>query len=121
MTHFKGEKPTKKETEVAKNYLSADELNILNRMVTAYLEIAEIQALDRKPMYMSDWIKQLDSFLTMTGKEILQHPGGISHKKAIEKAHTEYAVYKEKIKNRLSPVEKDFLAQIEHKTKDLKK
>jgi hypothetical protein len=71
LTSFKGEIPTKNETEIAKNYLSEDELNILNRMVTAYLEIAEIQALERTPMYMADWIKQLDTFLKMTGKEIL--------------------------------------------------
>ena len=121
LTSFKGEIPTKKETEIAKNYLSENELNILNRMVTAYLEIAEIQALDRTPMYMADWIKQLDVFLKMTGKEILQHSGKISHQKAIEKAHTEYEIYKEKIKNRITQVEKDFIKHIENKTKSLKK
>ena len=118
---FSGEVPTKDETEIAKNYLSEDELNILNRMVTAYLEIAEIQALDRTPMYMGDWIKQLDVFLKMTNKEILQHSGKISHQKAIEKAHSEFEIYKEKIKNRITQVEKDFIKHIEGKTKDLKK
>ncbi len=118
LTNFKGKVPTKKETEIAKNYLSKKELNILNRMVTAYLEIAEIQALDRTPMYMSDWVKQLDLFLTMTGKEILQHSGKISHKKAIEKAHTEYEIYKEKTKNKITQVEKDFMKQIENKLDD---
>ncbi len=118
---FRGEAPTKDETEIAKNYLSEDELNILNRMVTAYLEIAEIQALDRTPMYMGDWIKQLDIFLKMTNKEILQHSGKISHQKAIEKAHSEFEIYKEKIKNRITQVEKDFMKHIESKTKDLKK
>jgi len=121
LTNFKGEIPTKKEIEIAKNYLSADELNILNRMVTAFLEIAEIQALDRTPMYMADWIVQLDSFLKMTNKEILQHSGTISHQKAIEKAHSEYEIYKEKIKNRITQVEKDFIKQIESETKKLKK
>lgn len=121
LTNFKGEIPTKRETEIAKNYLNEDELNILNRMVTAYLEVAEIQALNQIPMYMNDWIKQLDAFLTMTNKEILQQSGSISHKQAIKKAHTEYAKYKEKIKNRISQVEKDFLKQIEDKTKRLKK
>ncbi len=121
LTYFKGNIPTKTETEIAKNYLSEDELNILNRMVTAYLEIAEIQALNRTPMYMSDWIKQLDTFLTMTGKEILQHSGKISHQKAIKKAHTEYETYKEKIKNRIAQVEKDFMKQVENKAKSLKK
>ena len=102
LTNFKGETPTKKEVEIAKNYLAEDELNILNRMVTAFLEIAEIQALDRTPMYMADWIMQLDTFLKMTNKDILQHSGNISHQKAIEKAHTEYGIYKEKIKNSLT-------------------
>ena len=121
LTNFKGEIPTKKEVEIAKNYLTKDELNILNRMVTAFLEIAEIQALDRTPMYMIDWIKQLDTFLKMTNKNILQHSGTISHQKAIEKAHCEYEIYKEKIKNRITQVEKDFIKQIENKTKGLKK
>jgi hypothetical protein len=121
LTNFKGEIPTKKEVEVAKNYLAEDELNILNRMVTAFLEIAEIQALDRNPMYMVDWLKQLDAFLKMTNKNILQHYGAISHEKAIDKAHGEYQLYKEKIKNKITRVEKDFMKQIEHKTKGLKK
>jgi hypothetical protein len=121
LTHFKGEVPTKKETEIAKNYLNDDELNILNRMVTAFLEIAEIQALDRKPMYMSDWVKQLDNFLKLTNKDILQHTGTISHQQAIEKSQREYASYKEKIKNRISQVENDFIKQLAHKTKELKK
>lgn len=114
LTHFKGEIPNKKEVEIAKNYLAEDELNILNRMVTAFLEIAEIQALGRTPMYMADWIKQLDTFLKMTNKDILQHSGTISHQKAIEKAHSEYGIYKEKIKNRITQVEKDFIKQFEN-------
>lgn len=81
LTNFKGDKPTKKETEIAKNYLKKDELDILNRMVTAYLEVAELQALNRKPMYMSDWSARLDDFLTMTGNNILENAGEISLKK----------------------------------------
>lgn len=121
LTNFKGEIPTKKEVEIAKNYLAENELNILNRMVTAYLEIAEIQALNQTPMYMLDWIKQLDNFLSLTGKEILQNSGTISHKQAIKKAHTEYSKYKEKIKNRITHVEKDFIKQIEENAKKLKR
>jgi hypothetical protein len=121
LTNFKGENPTKKEVEIAKNYLKHYELDILNRMVTAFLEIAEIQALDRTPMYMSDWIKQLDVFLKMTNKDILQHSGTISHQQAIEKAHSEYEIYKKKISNKITQVEKDFIKQIESKTKILKK
>jgi hypothetical protein len=120
LTYYKGETPTKKEVEIAKNYLTENELNILNRMVTAFLEIAEIQALDRTPMYMSDWIKQLDNFLKLTNKNILQHSGSVSHQQAIKKAHGEYTIYKEKIKNRITQVEKDFIKQIENSTKRLK-
>ncbi len=120
LTNFKGTEPTKSEVEIAKNYLTEQELNILNRMVTAFLEIAEIQALDRTPMYMNDWIKQLDVFLKMTNKEILAHSGTISHQKAMDKAHQEYTIYKEKIKNKISQVEKDFIKQIESKAKELK-
>ncbi len=113
LTSFKGKHPSKQELEIAKNYLTEEELNILNRMVTAFLEIAEIQALNRTPIYMADWIKQLDSFLIMTGKEILSHSGTISHQKALEKAHLEYREYKQKVIDNISRVEKDFLKQIE--------
>ncbi len=119
LTNFKGSEPSKKEVEIAKNYLSADELDILNRMVTAYLEIAEIQALNRSPMYMKDWIEQLDDFLKMTNKNILQHNGTVSHKQAIEKAHKDYELYREKTKQQISQVEKDFIKHIENTTKNL--
>lgn len=120
LTSFKGNKPTKQETEIAKNYLNEDELNILNRMVTAYLEVAEIQAMNRTPMYMKDWVERLDGFLTMTGKNILTHAGSISHNMAIEKARTEYDKYKERIKNEITKVEVDFVKQIESTAKKLK-
>lgn len=121
LTSFKGKNPTKRETEIAKNYLSEAELNILNRMVTAFLEIAEIKALGRTPVYMAEWVKHLDDFLKITNKDILQYSGTISHKKAIEKAHREYVIYKEKNKNRITQVEKDCIKQIESRTKNLKK
>ena len=121
LTNFKGDKPTKKETEIAKNYLKKDELDILNRMVTAYLEVAELQALNRKPMYMNDWSARLDDFLTMTGNNILENAGKVSHQKALDKAHKEYGKYKEQIKNELSNVEKDFIKQIDTTAKKLKK
>ncbi|MFN0278858.1 MAG: virulence RhuM family protein [Pyrinomonadaceae bacterium] len=120
LTHFKGSKPTKQETEIAKNYLTAEELSVLNRMVTAYLELAELQALNRKPMYMKDWIKRLDDFLKMTGSEILEHGGDVSHQQAIEKASKEYAKYKELHKNDMSLAETHFVRQIEEKAKELK-
>ncbi len=121
LTSFKGENPIKKEIEVAKNYLNEEELNILNRMVTAYLEIAELQALNRKPMYMKDWIEKIDDFLKMTGNDILTHLGTVSHNQALEKANNEYKKYKEKRKNELSNVEKDFIKQIDNTSKTLKK
>lgn len=120
LTNFKGEKPTKKETEVAKNYLDDKELDVLNRMVTAYLELAELQALNRKPMYMNDWSTRLDDFLTMTGSDILTNAGKVSHQKALEKAHNEYEKYKEMVKNELSKAEKDFIKQIDSTSKKLK-
>jgi len=121
LTHFKGTHPTRQEIGVAKNYLNEDELNLLNRMVTAYIELAEIQAMGKTPMYMSDWIERLDDFLKMTGKDILSHAGKISHDKAIQKACDEYEKYKEKTKNELSRVEKDFIEYIDTTAKMLKK
>jgi hypothetical protein len=119
LTTFKGSKPTKQETEIAKNYLNEDELNLLNRIVTAYLELAELQALNRKPMYMKDWIARLDDFIRMTGIDILENAGTISHQQAIQKAKKEYEQYKVLIANELSTVEKDFIKQIEAKSKKL--
>jgi hypothetical protein len=119
LTNFKGNKPTKQEIEIAKNYLNQEELNMLNRMVTAYLELAEIQALNRKPMYMKDWIERLDDFLKMTGKEILQNTGTISHQQALDKAYAEYEKYKDKHKVEFSEAEKYFVKQIEQTAKKL--
>lgn len=121
LTNFKGEHPNKKEVTIAKNYLDAQELNVLNRMVTAYLELAELQALNRKPMYMKDWLQRADHFLQMTGNNILTHAGTISHTKALEKAHHSYEAYKEQIKNDLSKVEKDFIKQLDETQKQLKR
>ena len=120
LSNYKGKIPTKQETEVAKNYLAEDELDILNRIVTAYLELAEIQALNQEPMYMKDWIKQLDTFLKMTRKDILDHAGTVSHKQALEKAHSEYQKFKELRKNEISEVEKHFLQQVDETEKKLK-
>ena len=90
LTNYKGSQPTKQETEIAKNYLTTDELDILNRMVTAFLEIAEIQAISRQVMYMRDWVERLDGFLKLTNKNILDNAGSISHHDAIVKAHQAY-------------------------------
>jgi len=120
ITNLKGRSPTKQEVQTAKNYLDEKELNVLNRMVTAYIEVAELQALDQKPMYMKDWVGRLDDFLKMTGKNILDHAGQISHDKAMEKAHKEYLAYKEKTKNEPSKIEADFMLQLDEKVKRLK-
>jgi hypothetical protein len=120
LTNFKGENPSKKEIEVAKNYLDKNELDILNRIVTAYLEIAELQALNRKPMYMKDWVTRLDDFLTMTGNPILTDAGKISHKQALEKAEKEYQMYKKQVDNELSNIEKDLIKQLDNTSKKLK-
>jgi len=121
LTNFMGSRPTKSEAEIAKNYLSVEELEMLNRIVTAYIEVAEIQAMNKTPMYMRDWIMRLDDFLKMTGKEILEHAGKISHQIAMEKAHSEYEKYKELTKNELSLVEEDFISYIDTTAKMLKK
>ena len=119
LTTFKGKKPTQQETEIAKNYLNEDELNLLNRMVTAYLELAELQALNRKPMYMNDWIARLDEFLKMTGNTILDHAGSISHEKAVEKAKNEYQKFKATSLQQPTTAEEDFLKYIELTAKKL--
>ena len=106
LTNFKGNYPMKKETEIAKNYLTEEELNILNRMVSAYLDVAEINALDRHPMTMQDWIDELDSFLRMTRKDILKDSGKISHEQALKKAHEEYDKY---MQTHLTTAEQDYL------------
>ena len=109
LTTFSGDFPTQKDIGVAKNYLTADELQILNRLVSGYFEIAELQAMRHKPMYMSDYVETLDNILQSTGEAVLTDAGKISHKQAIEKAHSEYRKYQHE---HLSPVEKDYLAEI---------
>jgi hypothetical protein len=121
LTHFKGVRPAKQETEIAKNYLNEEELNILNRMVTAYLELAELQALNRRPMYMKDWIARLDDFLKMTGNDILTHAGKISHQKALEKARSEYEKYHQQQLQQPTQAEKDYIRHIEQAAKKLNK
>ncbi len=117
LTNFKGSVPTKAETEVAKNYLTTEELDFLNKLVTAYLDVAEVNALRMHAMTMSDWVKELDSFLTMTHNDILNSKGTISHEKALEKAHEEYDKY---MKTHLTQAEKDYLEIMGEDIKKLK-
>ncbi len=109
MTNWVGCNPDKTDSEVAKSYLDEQELGTLNRLVNFYLEFAELQAISRKPMYMADWIRKLDDFMKLSGREILSHTGKISHAEAIEKAHSEYARYKREQLAEPSRVELDFL------------
>lgn len=119
LTVFKGNHPRKEEVVVAKNYLDEKELNILNRITSAYLEFAELQAIRQIPMTMKDWIAKLDDFIKMTGSELLSNPGKISKLEAENKALAEYAKYKETIKDELSEVEKHFLASVKQTQKQL--
>ena len=112
LTSWSEKKIKKTDVEVAKNYLSESELDALNKIVTAYLDIAEVRALDHEPMYMKDWLETIDDYLKMTRREILSTAGRISHTKALDKAHDEYKKYKQKEKDRLSLVEKHFLESI---------
>lgn len=98
LTNYSGQKIKKQDIFIAKNYLDEDELNILNRLVNQYLEFAELQALQRKPMYMKDWIDKLHAFLTLNEKEILKHLGKVSHTDAEAFALQEFEKYKEKLK-----------------------
>ena len=112
MTTWMGDKPRKTDAEIAKNYLNEKEIDMLNRIVSMYLDFAELQALNRKPMYMRDWIEKLDDFLKLSGRDILEHAGKISHDKALEKAHVEYEKYWKERLNEPSSVERQFIEAV---------
>jgi len=117
LTTFTGDFPTKKDIAVAKNYLSETELKVLNNLVSAYFDLAEINAMEHKTMYMSDYVEQLDRILSGTGKEILEGAGSVSHKQALEKAEREYQKF---IQKNLSPVEQAYLETIRTLEKEAK-
>ena len=119
LTTWSGAMPTKPEAEIAKNYLTHEEIKSLNRIVSLYLDFAEMQAEEHRPMYMKDWINILDDFLRISRKDILTHAGKISAKLAKEKADHEYDKFKERTKNDLSPVEIHFLEKFEREQKRL--
>ena len=119
LTTWSGAMPTKPEAEIAKNYLTHEEIKSLNRIVSLYLDFAEMQAEEHRPMYMKDWINILDDFLCISRKDILNHAGKISAKLAKEKADQEYNKFKERTKNDLSPVEIHFLENFEREQKRL--
>ena len=113
MTVVKGSHPTLAEAKTAKNYLNEEELSTLNRLVSAYLDLAELQAMRRKPMYMKDWIARLDDYLRMTDSEVLQNAGTVSHALAEQKAKAEYEKYKRLHSSDPTPVELAFLDSVE--------
>lgn len=113
MLSFKGERPTQADALIAKNYCTEEELAVLNSIVSAYLEFAEMQARRRIPMYMADWIETLDGFLKLSKHEILTHAGKISAKTAELKAKEEYKKYKELQLNNISKAEKDYIEALE--------
>ena len=119
MTVIKGKRPTLAEAKTAKNYLNEDELGTLNRLVSAYLDLAELQAMRKKPMYMKDWIARLDDYLRMTDSEVLQNAGSVSHALAEQKAKQEFQKYKQLHSGDLTPVEQAFLESVEATAKRL--
>ena len=118
LSTFSGDFPTKKDVVIAKNYLSEKELKVLNNLVSAYFDLAEINAIEHNTMYMSDYVEQLDKILSSTGKGILENAGSVSHKQAVEKAEAEYQKF---IQKNLSPVEKEYLEVIKNLEKTAKK
>jgi len=120
LTSFSGPFPTLKDIGVAKNYLHEDELKILNNLVSGYFDLAEINAIEHKPMYMEDYIKQLDMVLSFGNRKLLNGAGVISHQQAIDKAKAEYRKYQEIT---LTPVEKaylDSIKELSHEANNLK-
>ena len=118
LTSFSGELPALKDIGVAKNYLEENEIKILNNLVSGYFDLAEINAIEHKPMYMDDYVKQLDSVLSSGNRKLLIGSGSVSHKQAIDKAREEYRKYQE---TTLTPVEKAYLDSIKEVSKEVKR
>ena len=118
LTSFKGDFPTLNDTKVAKNYLSEDELKILNNLVSGYFDLAEINAIEHRLMYMKDYVDRLDAVLISGNRDVLTDSGKISHKQALEKAEKEYRKYQ---RDNLSPVEKSYLESIKQTEKTAKR
>lgn len=112
LTSWSHETIRRSDVEIAKNYLTQQELDALNKIVTAYLDIAEVHALNQEPMYMKDWLETIDDYLKMTRRDILTDNGQITHRQALDKARSEYDKYKVLLDNTLSPVEQDFIESI---------
>ena len=118
LTSFSGELPALKDIGIAKNYLEENELRVLNNLVSGYFDLAEINAIEHKPMYMDDYVKQLDSVLSSGNRKLLTGAGSVSHKQALEKAKAEYRKYQVIT---LTPVEKAYLESIKEVSKEVKR
>lgn len=118
LTSFSGELPALKDIGIAKNYLEENELKVLNNLVSGYFDLAEINAIEHKPMYMDDYVKQLDSVLSSGNRKLLTGSGSVSHKQALEKAKAEYRKYQVIT---LTPVEKAYLESIKEVSKEVKR
>ena len=118
LTNFKGEQPTQAEAMIAKNYLEEKELKVLNNLVAAYFDLAELNAIEEREMRMTDYVRELDNILGSTGRKILEGSGKISHTQAAEKAKLEYKKYKAQT---LLSVEKEYLKTISDLEKKAKK
>ena len=118
LTSFSGELPALKDIGVAKNYLEENELKVLNNLVSGYFDLAEINAIEHKPMYMDDYVRQLDSVLSSGNRKLLTGSGSVSHKRAIDKAKEEYKKYQE---TTFTPVEKAYLESVKEVSKEVKK
>ncbi len=118
LTSFAGELPALKDIGIAKNYLSEEELRVLNNLVSGYFDLAEINAIEHKPMYMNDYVEQLDSILSSGNRQLLVGAGKVSHKQALAKATEEYRKYQ---RITVAPVEEAYLDSIKSLEKEAKK
>lgn len=118
LTTFQGDLPALKDISIAKNYLSENEMKILNNLVSGYFDLAEINAMEHKPMYMNDYVEQLNRILSSGGRALLQGAGEISHLQALDKAKMEYRKYQVKV---LTPVEEAYLNNVKELEKKSKK
>lgn len=117
LTAFSGEVPTLKDISVAKNYLHEDELRVLNNLVSGYFDLAEISAIEHRPMYMKDYVKQLDTVLAAGNRKLLGNNGSVSHAQAMEKAKDEYRKYQV---TAIAPVEEAYLEAVKSLGKEAK-
>ncbi|GHU65210.1 toxin Fic [Clostridia bacterium] len=121
LTSFKGKQPRKTDIDTAKNYMTKDELYILNRIVSAFFDVAELKAHRHEHMYMRDWLAEIDKFTNAYGEATLVDAGSITHEAAVRKANEEYAKYRRKTTDELSPIEVEYLSSIKDAQKQIER